>query len=198
MGVTVVKRLPKYGEGMKGAAAKAMPRIAEYLRSQADKKIRNGVPPANAPLTQAVKQGSQTLRDSGALAASITAHNGKDWAAAGTNLRYAKRLQEGGVIRGKAKGLWIPAGSETRRIMRSYGATGAGKLIARMKADGWEMWRRGKAFLAKKEKGSAFVLFIIKQQVEIPARPFLYIDAKEEKFILRTIENAIAETLGGK
>ena len=49
MGVTVVKRLPKYGAGMKGAAAKAMPRIAEYLRSQADKKIRDGVPPANAP-----------------------------------------------------------------------------------------------------------------------------------------------------
>ena len=92
MGVRIVKDLPQFGQNLQSRISSAMPKIAAYLQSCANKKINRGVSPANAPLTAAVKQGNRTLRDTGALAASIAAHSGKDWADASTNLKYA-RLQ---------------------------------------------------------------------------------------------------------
>lgn len=195
MGVTIVKKLPKYGKNLKKKIKTVMPYISQYLRSCADKKINEGVPPANAPLTQAVKQGSKTLRDNGTLAASISEHSGDDWAAAGTNLKYAKINQEGGTIRSKGKGLWIPAGAETRRLMRKFGATKPGQLITSMKAAGYNMWRRSGAFMASSKGGKPFVLFIIKASVKIPARPFLYITEREEKFIMDKINSAVMDSL---
>ena len=105
MGVRIVKDLPQFGQNLQSRISSAMPKIAAYLQSCANKKINRGVPPANAPLTAAVKQGNRTLRDTGALAASIAAHSGKDWADASTNLKYARLQQEGGTITGKGKGL---------------------------------------------------------------------------------------------
>lgn len=195
MGVTIVKKLPKYGKNLKKKIKTVMPYISQYLRSCADKKINEGVPPANTPLTQAVKQGSKTLRDNGTLAASISEHSGDDWAAAGTNLKYAKINQEGGTIRSKGKGLWIPAGAETRRLMRSYGAASPGQLITALRSNGYRLWRRGRAFMAAKKNGKPFVLFVIKSSVQIPARPFLYISGQEEKFILTKINAAVTESL---
>lgn len=195
MGVTIVKKLPKYGKNLKKKIKTVMPYISQYLRSCADKKINEGVPPANAPLTQAVKQGSKTLRDNGTLAASISEHSGDDWAAAGTNLKYAKINQEGGTIRSKGKGLWIPAGAETRKLMRSHGASSPGQLITALRSTGYQLWRRGKAFMASSKGGKPFVLFIIKASVKIPARPFLYITEREEKFIMDKINSAVMDSL---
>lgn len=191
MGVRVVKSLPKLGQNLQSKVGSAMPKIAAYLQSCADKKISSGVPPANAPLTAAVKQGNKTLRDTGALAASIAAHSGKDWADASTSLRYARIQQEGGTITSRGKGLWIPAGARTRQLMRQYSATSAGKLIRAMKGAKWKMWRAGRAWMAQKGKQAPFALFVIKDKVEIPARPFLYIDRKEEAFIMRILREAV-------
>ena len=168
-----------------------MPKIAAYLQSCANKKINQGVAPANAPLTAAVKQGNKTLRDTGALAASIAAHSGQTWADASTNLKYARIQQEGGTITSKGKGLWIPAGAKTRQLMRQYSATSPGQLIRAMKGAKWKMWRTGKAWMAQKGKQTPFVLFIIKDKVEIPARPFLYIDKKEEAYIMKLVREAV-------
>lgn len=195
MGVKIVKKLPDYGKNLRKKIKNIMPQISQYLRSCADKKINQGVPPANSPLTQKVKQGSQTLRDNGTLAASISTHNGDDWAAAGTNLKYAKINQEGGIIRSKGKGLWIPASAQTRQLMRSYGATSPGQLISAMRGDGFNLWRRGNAFLASKKNGKPVVLFIIKASVTIPSRPFLYISESEEKFIAHMIQNSVMKSL---
>lgn len=195
VGVKIVKKLPEFGKSLKNNIKSAMPQIAMYLQSCADKKISRGVPPANAPLTQAVKGGSKTLRDNGNLAASIAPHYGDDWADASTKAKQAKILQEGGTITSKGKGLWIPAGSETRKLMRRYSATQPGQLISLMKADGWKMWKQGKAFMAQKGKTSAFVLFIIKNSVKIPARPFLYISDAEERKIDLIIRDAVFKSL---
>ena len=191
MGVRIVKDLPQFGQNLQSRISSAMPKIAAYLQSCANKKINRGVPPANAPLTAAVKQGNRTLRDTGALAASIAAHSGKDWADASTNLKYARLQQEGGTITSKGKGLWIPAGAKTRQLMRQYSATSPGQLIRAMKSAKWKMWRAGKAWMAQKGKQAPFVLFIIKDKVQIPARPFLYIDKKEEAFIMKLIREAV-------
>lgn len=191
MGVRIVKDLPQFGQNLQSRISSAMPKIAAYLQSCANKKINQGVPPANAPLTAAVKQGNRTLRDTGALAASIAAHSGKDWADASTNLKYARLQQEGGTITSKGKGLWIPAGAKTRQLMRQYSATSPGQLIRAMKGAKWKMWRAGKAWMAQKGKQAPFVLFVIKNKVEIPARPFLYIDQKEETYIMKLIREAV-------
>lgn len=191
MGVRIVKDLPQFGQNLQSRISSAMPKIAAYLQSCANKKINRGVSPANAPLTAAVKQGNRTLRDTGALAASIATHSGKDWADASTNLKYARLQQEGGTITSKGKGLWIPAGAKTRQLMRQYSATSPGQLIRAMKGAKWKMWRAGKAWMAQKGKQAPFVLFVIKNKVEIPARPFLYIDQKEETYIMKLIREAV-------
>ena len=191
MGVRIVKDLPRFGQNLQSRISSVMPKIAAYLQSCANKKINRGVPPANAPLTAAVKQGNRTLRDIGALAASIAAHSGQTWADASTNLKYARIQQEGGTITSKGKGLWIPAGAKTRQLMRQYSATSPGQLIRAMKGAKWKMWRTGKAWMAQKGKQAPFVLFIIKDKVEIPARPFLYIDKKEESYIMRIVQEAV-------
>lgn len=191
MGVRIVKNLPQFGQNLQSRISSAMPKIAAYLQSCANKKINRGVSPANAPLTAAVKQGNKTLRDTGALAASIAPHSGKDWADASTNLKYARLQQEGGTITGRGKGLWIPAGARTRQLMRQYSATSPGQLIRAMKGAKWKMWRAGKAWMAQKGKQAPFVLFVIKNKVEIPARPFLYIDQKEETYIMKLIREAV-------
>lgn len=191
MGVRIVKDLPQFGQNLQSRISSAMPKIAAYLQSCANKKINQGVSPANAPLTAAVKQGNRTLRDTGALAASIAAHSGKDWADASTNLKYARLQQEGGTITGRGKGLWIPAGARTRQLMRQYSATSPGQLIRAMKGAKWKMWRAGKTWMAQRGKQAPFVLFIIKNKVEIPARPFLYIDQKEETYIMKLIREAV-------
>lgn len=191
MGVRIVKDLPRFGQNLQSRISSAMPKIAAYLQSCANKKINRGVPPANAPLTAAVKQGNRTLRDTGALAASIAAHSGQAWADASTNLKYARIQQEGGTITGKGKGLWIPAGARTRQLMRQYSATSPGQLIKAMRGAKWRMWRSGRAWMAQKGRQPPFVLFIIKDKVQIPARPYLYIDRKEESYIMRIVQEAV-------
>lgn len=173
--------------------------MSKYLVSSAVRKINSNIPPENAPLTQEVKGGNRTLRDSGHLMGAIAPQSGKTWAAAQTNLKYAKINQEGGEISGKGKGLWLPASGQTRQLMRKYNAQKPSKLINAMKADGYCFFRTGKVFCARARKGKPFALFIIKQSVKIPSRPFLYIDEQDEKYISKEIKKAVHDALqGGK
>lgn len=198
MGVQVTKSIGEISQRLKaGSLEPAMRKISKYLVSSATRKINSGIPPENAPLTQEVKQGNKTLRDNGQLMASIAPQNGREWASAQTNLRYAKIQQEGGTIQGKGKGLWIPASAKTRSLMRRYNAQMPGELIQSMKGDGYSFFRTGKVFCARKKNGEPFALFIIKQSVTIPARPFMHIDEKDEKHITREIQNAVHEALQG-
>lgn len=198
MGVQITKRIREISKRLKqGCLEPTMRKVSKYLVSSAVGKINKNIPPANAPLTQEVKQGNKTLRDNGQLMASIAPQNGKDWAAAQTNLKYAKIQQEGGEIHAKGKGLWIPASSVTRKLMRKYNAQKPAELIQAMKSDGYSFYRTGKVFCAKKKKGEPFALFIIKQSVKIPARPFLYINENDEKFINKEIQKTVHDALKG-
>lgn len=198
MGVQITKRIGELSARLKKAdLSPTMRKVGAYLVSSAVRKINAGVPPENAPLTQAVKQGNKTLRDNGQLMSSIAPQSGKTWAAAQTNLKYAKIQQEGGEIRGGSKGLWIPASAKTRTLMRKFNAQKPGELIQAMKSDGYSFFRTGKVFCAKSKRGKPFALFIIKESVKIPARPFLHIDEKDEKFIQREIRNGVREALKG-
>lgn len=198
MGVHITRSFGELSKRLKkGCLEPTMRKVSKYLVSSAVRKINGNIQPENAPLTQEVKQGNKTLRDNGQLMASIAPQNGKDWAAAQTNLKYAKIQQEGGTIHGKGKGLWIPASAKTRTLMRHYNAQKPAELIQAMKQDGYSFFRTGKVFCAKKKKGEPFALFIIKQSVTIPARPFLHIDEKDEKHITKEIKKAVHEALQG-
>ena len=211
MGVKVVKRPPDYAKKIGAGLAPTMKKAAMYLQSSALRKINSGISPANAPLTQNVKQGSQTLRDNGDLMRSIAPHSGDMWADASTNLKYAKIQQEGGTITPKnAKALFIPAGSETRTKMKHYNAWTPRSLISAMKADGYNFFKVGKAFFASK-KGKTlksgkegkqgkelFILFIMTKSVKIPARPFLFIDDKDNQYLMKLIQEGVSNSLKGK
>ena len=196
MGVQVTKHVGEIAKRLKsGTLEPTMRKISKYLVSSAVRKINGNIQPENAPLTQEVKQGNKTLRDNDQLMTSIAPQNGKDWASANTNLKYAKINQEGGTITSKGKGLWLPANAKTRQLMRKYNAQKPGELINAMKADGYSCWRTGKVFCAKKKKGEPFALFVIKDSVTIPSRPFLHIDDKDEKYITNEIKKAVHQAL---
>lgn len=198
MGVRITRGIGELSKRLKsGSLEPTMRRVSKYLVSSAVRKINGHIPPENAPLTQTVKRGNKTLRDKGQLMASIAPQNGRDWAAAQTNKAQARILQEGGEIKGKGKGLWLPASKRTRSLMRKYNAQRPGELIDAMKANGYTLFRTGKVFCARKKrgKGEPFALFIIKDSVKIPARPFLYIDDADEKYINKEIKQAVHDAL---
>ena len=205
MGVQVTKSVGVLAKRLSsGSLEPTMRRVSKYLVSSAVRKINGNIPPENAPLTQEVKQGNKTLRDNGQLMASIAPQSGKDWAAAQTNKKQAKILQEGGTVTAKGKSLAIPASYQTRLLMRKYNAQKPRELIEAMKADGYNVFRLKKEgggstniLLAKKKRGEPFALFILKKSVKIPARPYLYLDEADEKFVTNEIRKSVREILKG-
>lgn len=205
MGVQVTKSVGELAKRLRsGSLEPTMRRVSKYLVSAAVRKISGNIPPENAPLTQEVKQGNKTLRDNGQLMASIAPQNGKDWAAAQTNKKQAKILQEGGTVTAKGKSLAIPASYQTRLLMRRYNAQKPRELIEAMKADGYSVFRLKKEgggstniLLAKKKRGEPFALFILKKSVKIPARPYLYLDEADEKFVTNEVRKSVREILKG-
>ncbi|WP_147615879.1 phage virion morphogenesis protein [Treponema pectinovorum] len=196
MGVAVIKSISDIAKRLSTSVLEScMREVSKALVSSTQRKINSGIPPENAPLTQTIKKGNKTLRDNGQLLSSISAHNGKNWASVGTNLHYAKIVQEGGTVSGKKSGLWIPAGFHVRELMRKYNAQKAGELISAMKNAGWKIWRQGGVCWARKEKGQEITLFIIKKSVDIPSRPFMYLDEKDQKYIEKKVKTEIHNAL---
>ena len=169
-------------------------KIGSMVSSSIVKRIKEGVEPSDAPLTKAVKRSDKTLRDTGRLMGSITYKAGRTFALVGTNVEYARILNDGGVIKPKrAKWLTLPASNNTRKLMRRYGETPK-KCIERMKADGYSVFvPKGKhVIMAKRKKSKPFVLFILKKEVEIPKRPYMTIDEKEKKIIKEQMREWLA------
>lgn len=161
-------------------------KVGRHMVSSTQRKIRQGVTPANAPLTVAVKRGDRTLRDSGQLMASITYRSDAQKTVVGTNRIGARLQQFGGTVRAKnGKYLWIPAGAWTRKMQRRYGFK-AGQVIAGLRADKWDVriFSKGARGVCTARKNRTFrVVFVLKKQVRIPARPFLFIDDLDRKVI---------------
>jgi len=178
--------------------------IGRELVSATIKRIERGVPPPNAPLTQAWKKGSNTpLRDTGRLMGSITYQVGPDWVKVGTikvgtNVPYARIQQLGGTIRPKdVKKLAIPAGWHTRKLMRQYGETPR-KCLEGLRRTGWKIWFREGSIMGQppkrgRAKAEPVVLFIRKSFVSIPSRPFLVVEEKEKKMIMRRLYRWLTE-----
>lgn len=168
--------------------------VGDYLVSKTISKISSNVPPPNAPLTVAWKQNTLTLRDTGLLMSSIHKFVANNSLYVGTDRLYAPIQQHGGTIYPKnAQKLAIPAGWNTRRVMRSKGVLPRVAITA-LKSEGWKIWFTEKAIMgrppgAKKAQGQ--VLFVRKSSVTIPPRPFLYIDGEDSLVIKKIIKGAL-------
>ncbi|NVP24929.1 phage virion morphogenesis protein [Treponema phagedenis] len=156
--------------------------------SAIQKNIESNVKPENAPLTKSVKQGDNTLRDYGKLRASLTAQHSESEAVIGTKVPYARTHNpENGeketVVRPKnAQYLCIPASPYTRTLFRRYGFSPR-KVIEGLKNKGVSVYRpyrkgtstRANVILAKEKDEEPKVIFILKKQITIPARPFMFL-----------------------
>ena len=156
--------------------------------SAIQKNIESGIKPDNAPLTKIVKQGNNTLRDTGKLRASLTARHSETEAAVGTNVPYAHiHNPEDGrtatVLRPKkAKFLCLPASAYTRTLYRTYGWS-VREVIKGLEKEGFAVYRpykkgmrvRANVIMAKKKGENAFALFILKKSITVPARPFMFL-----------------------
>lgn len=165
-----------------------MKEISLMALSAIQKNIESGIKPDNAPLTKIVKQGNNTLRDTGKLRSSLTARHSEIEAAVGTNVPYAHiHNPEDGrtatVIRPKgAKFLCLPASAYTRTLYRTYGWSAA-EVIAGLQRSGCAVYRpykkgtrvRANVIMAKKKGENAFALFILKKSITVPARPFMFL-----------------------
>lgn len=92
-------------------------------------------------------------------------------AAAGSNLRYARIQELGGVIKEKAKKLAVPLGERGRRLAKIAGGSIANLDLVAVPI-------RGKVFLfeeapTKKNKGKNPPVFVLKERVVLPPRPYL-------------------------
>lgn len=163
--------------------------VGDHMVSSVQRRINGGIGPENAPLTVAVKRGSNTLRDRGQLLSSISAHVTASQVAVGTNRQGAATNHFGATITAKGKWLWIPASSKTRTLQRRYGFK-ASQVMSGLKSSGHSVWIQSKkgssgVVLAKKgKKGRTFVVFVLKKSVVIPARPFLSIDSNDRAAIM--------------
>lgn len=173
--------------------------------SAIQKNIENGIKPDNAPLTKAVKQGNNTLRDTGRLRSSLTARHTATEAAVGTNVPYARiHNPEDGrtktVIRPKkATYLCLPASPTTRTLYRRYGFS-ARDVITGLQSNGVAVFRpykrgtteRANIILMQKKGKKAEVIFILKKSITVPARPFMFLPDNVINTMLSRVEDYYA------
>lgn len=168
--------------------------------SSTQRKIAGGIQPPNAPLTVAVKQNSKTLRDRGQLMTSINARPSANDVSIGTNRMGARINHFGGTIRAKKNWLFIPAGADTRKMQRKFG-TKPGDCIRGMRRAGFSIWfqtnPKSGVVMARAKQGrdkKPWVLFVLKKQVKIPARPFLTVDKRDRQVIQLMVKRHIGIT----
>jgi len=172
--------------------------------SLVQKNIHDGDWEPNAPLTRAIKgAGAKPLMDDGHLVASIAYRVEGDKVVVWTARPGANIVHSGGKIRAtKSKFLTIPAGRKTRSWMESYGLTPRA-CIEGMRKAGFDVFFRqatggnsgGILYLPPKAKKGTkpAVLFILKKEVTIPARPFLRLPKESLVILARYVLKADAK-----
>jgi phage gpG-like protein len=155
-----------------------------------------------SPATAAYRGAGRPLQDTGALRDSITFKVIDDkTVSVGTNKPYAAIQHNGGVINAKKNWLWIPAAG-TRQLQRRYGNSPTDVLNG-LKAEGYSIFRKGRTMCYREkrkkrnESGNLqnvdHVIFYLKKSVEIPARPFFYLNDKEMGLLMREVGSALEQ-----
>ncbi|WP_461831708.1 phage virion morphogenesis protein [Aquifex sp.] len=197
----------KFSEFLKGIGERVrrvLPEIAPEVRDFIVENIKKGDHKENSPLTKRLKGSSKPLLDTGTLRASITYVINNKELKVGSNLVYAPVHQFGATVTPKvAKKLTIPA---TKKIRKYVMAMGIKKFIKSLEAKGFRVVFLEKSVIAvppdrkssagglKLKKGKGEVIFIRKEKVVIPARPYLYLSEEQRKYLRRRIIDVLGGT----
>lgn len=154
-----------------------MEEIASHLEATTQRRFETEAGPGGQPWpasARAREEGGQTLTDTGRLRASITREVSADALAIGTNVVYAAIHQFGGTIQHPAR---------TVTVYRH--------VKARM--DQFSDWR----FVKRKNANYAETHEVPAYSVDMPARPFLGIDAADETAIAGIAAEWLGRAAGG-
>ena len=174
----------------------------EMIRSKIHKG--DGFEPLS-PATAAYRGAGRPLQDTSGLRDSITFKEIDDRTVSiGTNKPYAAIQHNGGVIRAKnKKWLTIPA-ADTRDWQRKYGYK-TSDLIQNMRAAGYKVFiPKDKRIIVWQEKRRSrnaegkleyklHILFYLKKSVEIPARPFFYLNDHDMDLLMKEAGSALEQ-----
>ena len=189
-----VRRLNQIGQRVNFVLKEIAPVVRDFIVEN----IKKGDHKPNSPMTKSLKGSSKPLMDTGQLRASITYIVNKDELKVGSPLNYAPIHQFGATIAPKvAKKLTLPATKKVRKLTMAKGIKGTLNMLEGMGykvvflkksilAIPPENVKKGKYGLALKGQDGE-VVYIRKDKVVIPARPFLYLDDKQVKFIRQRI-----------
>jgi len=175
-----------------------LPEVAPEVRDFIVENIKKGEHKPNSPLTKKLKGSSKPLMDTGALRASITYVVKNDELRVGSPLKYAPVHQLGGTITPKvAKKLTVPA---TRKVKKFVMAKGVRGFISMLEGMDYRVVFLKKSVITippkgtpagryglKLKKGEGEVIFIRKDKVVIPPRPYLYLDSAQVKYLRRRV-----------
>lgn len=137
-------------------------RISLDMKSEIELRFRKGETAGGLKWKPSAR-GGKTLVDTGLLRQSFNAKYDKVNAQVGTNIRYARIHNFGGVIKAKNKYLTIPVAKEAKgKSARSFQDT----FIFKSK-------RTGNLFIAQKNGVNLKTLYLLKKQITVPARRFM-------------------------
>ncbi|MCL2174963.1 MAG: phage virion morphogenesis protein [Treponema sp.] len=192
------------------AASLKQPAKLETIGGMAVEMIRGKIHKGDgfaplSPATIAYRGQGRPLQDTGGLRDSITFKViDEKTVSVGTNKPYAAIQNNGGVIRAKnAKWLWIPA-EGTRKLQRKFGYS-VTDVLNGMKAAGYKIFfpkeKRIVCYQEKRrtrnEKGElvyvSHILFYLKKSVEIPARPFFFLNDHDMKIIMQEVGSVLEQ-----
>jgi len=170
-------------EQVKSNIEKLPQAIKPYVIKSVQENIDNIKEPTLSLITIKNKGSALPLRDTGVLRGSITAYTNNLKVIAGTNLKYAPIQHFGGEIKPKkAKKLAIPANKQIRKQTMIYGVRG---VLENYKKSGYRIVFLDKVIMAvpknRKPKKYRKILYIRKEKVKIPARPFMYLKPEQEE-----------------
>lgn len=168
--------------------------LGPLVTAQVQQNITDMSSPANAPLTKTLKGNKGPLKDTGVTRASITYVATPETLIAGTNVKHARLINDGGTVTAKkARMLTIPATRQVKLMTNIKGVRGA---IKQLESRGWNVLFRGGAVigtpptgakgiglkLKPKQKGQkpTYLLYYRKKSIKVPARKFMYLNQQSK------------------
>lgn len=173
-----------------------MEKVALFAESAIQKNIESNIPPANAPLTVALKNGSKTLKGKSGTLRQLHSSYNKTTATVTSPAPYARIQNEGGTILPKnAKYLCVPARADIQKLTKEM--KGVRNALKTLEGLGYVIYRpykrgsstmRANVIMGKKKNGKPELLFILKKSITIPKREFMKLSKRQLAYIDKMAE----------
>jgi phage gpG-like protein len=161
--------------------------LGSYLARITQREMGNGTKGlAKLTLRLRTKSSKRPLQDTGGLRKSIVWDRVTNGVEVGSVLRYARLHQEGGTITPKkAKKLAIPATKEARAMSSAFGVRKALENFAKKYG--------AIRFTPGTIRAGDVILFYRRDSVDVPARPYLFMNADREAKIVEIMQNYLED-----